>query len=192
MDPTRQTFHIRPVRAAVVAIAAAAGFASAALVGVAIARTFTLKVAKNAAVTNQSGTTKHENIVVTSAGFAVYALSGDSQRHPKCTKGDGCFRFWPPVTVSSRKKLSKAPGISGTLGVWHRDGFFQVTLGGHPLYRFAPDSQRAHATGEGIMSFGGTWHVVKDASSAPGGTTMPGGTTSTMTTTTTCLYPPCS
>ncbi len=173
-------------------VAATAGFVAAALVGVALAKTFTLNVAKNARVTNQSGVTKTENIVVNSRGFAVYTLTGDSKAHPECTKGNGCFTFWPPLKVSSPKNVSKAPGIKGKLGVWHRNGFFQVTLAGHPLYRFAPDHQKDHATGEGIHSFGGTWHVVKAASSSRSGTAS-GGTTSTMTTTTstTCLYPPC-
>jgi predicted lipoprotein with Yx(FWY)xxD motif len=174
----------------VATIAATAGFAAAALVGVALARTFTLQVAKNASVTNQSGTTKTENIVVNSRGFAVYTLTGDSKSHPKCTKANGCFSFWPPLKVSSAKALSKAPGIKGSLGVWQRNGFFQVTLAGHPLYRFAPDTQRHHATGEGVVGFGGTWHVKTAGSTTTSSTTMP--TTTTMTTTTTsCLYPPC-
>lgn len=174
---------------AVATIAATAGFAAAAFVGVALARTFTLQVAKNAPVTNQSGTTKAENIVVNPHGFALYALTGDSKSHPKCTKASGCFSFWPPLKVSSPRQLSKAPGIKGRLGVWRRDGFFQVTLAGHPLYRYAGDSRRRSATGEGVVSFGGTWHAEK-AGATSGSATMPA-TTMTTSTTTTCLYPPC-
>jgi predicted lipoprotein with Yx(FWY)xxD motif len=188
MSRLLRSLKTRSPRALVAAIAALAGFATAALVGVALAKTFTLEVAKNAMVTNQAGATKRENIVVNSGGRAVYDLTGDSKSHPKCTKANGCFKFWPPVTVSSPKKLSKGPGVSGKLGVWHRDGFFQVTVAGHPLYRFAPDSQRDHATGEGIHSFGGTWHVIKAAGSPGAGTTMSTGTT---TTSPPCLYPPC-
>jgi predicted lipoprotein with Yx(FWY)xxD motif len=186
---------LRPIRrgglnAAVATVVAVGGFATAALVGAAIARTFTLKVAKNAQVTNQSGSTTSESIVVNSHGFAVYALTGDSPRHPECTRANGCFGFWPPVTVASRKNLSKSAGVRGRLGVWRRDGFLQVTLAGHPLYRYSGDSQRHSATGQGIRTFGGTWHVIK-AATAAGGTTTSTGTTSTMTTTTTttCLYP---
>jgi predicted lipoprotein with Yx(FWY)xxD motif len=160
------TRFLRPARSrnakiAVATIAATAGVAAAALVGVALAKTFTLQVARNAKVTNQSGATKSENIAVNSRGFAVYTLTGDSTSHPECTKASGCFSFWPPLKVSSAKKLSKAPGIKGRLGVWHRNGFFQVTLAGHPLYRYAADTQRHKATGEGVQSFGGTWHVEK-------------------------------
>lgn len=173
-------------------IAAIAGFSTAALVGVALAKSFTLDIAKNAKVTNTMGVTKRENIVVNSAGFAVYDLTGDSKQHPKCTKANGCFQFWPPVTVASAQKLSKATGIEGKLGVWRRNGFLQVTLGGHPVYRFAPDSKRHAATGEGIHSFGGAWHVIKDPSPGGGMGTPPSTTSTPMTTTTApCSYSPC-
>ncbi len=154
-------FRTRRPKFAAVIVIATAGFTLAALVGVAFAATFTLHVAKNARVTNQTGHTVTENIVATSRGFAVYELSGDSQRHPECTKAKRCFGVWPPVTVSSRSKLTKGPGVKGSLGIWHRNGFLQVTLAGHPLYRYAGDSQRSHAVGEGIRSFGGTWHVIR-------------------------------
>ena len=148
-------------KAAVAIVAALTAFAMAALVGVALAKTLTLQVAKNAKVTNQTGTTKTESIVATSRGFAAYDLTGDSKSHPECTKANGCFSFWHPITVASAKKLSKASGIKGKLGTWHRNGFVQVTLGGHPLYTFFLDTKKRVATGEGIKSFGGTWHVKK-------------------------------
>jgi predicted lipoprotein with Yx(FWY)xxD motif len=197
MTPFAKLPHLFRPRSLAVLLAAVLGVATAALVGVAVAKTFTLQVATNAKVTNQTGVTKRENIAVNSRGFAIYDLTGDSKRHPKCTKTNGCFKFWPPVTVSSPKVPSKPAGVTGALGVWRRDGFFQLTIAGRPVYRFAPDSQRHVATGEGIRSFGGTWHVVK-AAKAPNGTTtttttttMTTPSTTTMTTTTTCLYPPC-
>ena len=174
-----------------VVVAALAGLASAALVGLAVAKTLTLQVAKGASVTNQSGATKTENIVINSKGRAVYTLSGDTTKHPKCTKANGCFAFWPPVTVSSAKSLSKAAGVSGKLGIFKRNGLMQVTLGGHPLYTFANDKKRANATGEGINAFNGIWHalfVVKD----PGGgqaTSPTAPAMSTPTTTPTSPYP---
>jgi predicted lipoprotein with Yx(FWY)xxD motif len=181
------------LRRAVLLPVAAAGFAFAALLGSALAKSFALKVAKNATVTNQSHVTKHENIAVNSRGSAVYLLTGDSKRHPECTKANGCFGIWKPIKVTSKKRLSKAPGIHGKLGIWRRNGILQVTLGGHPLYRFVSDHQKLPATGEGIRSFGGTWHVIKAAGASGGGTgSTTGGTTNTMPTTTgPCLYPPC-
>ncbi len=160
-------------------VIAITGFATAALVGVAIAKSFTLKVEKHAKVTNQQGVTKHENIL-TWHGFAVYMLTGDSRHHPECDNSI-CLQAWPPVKVSSMKNLSKAPGISGKLGVWRHKGFNQATLGGHPLYRFSGDKPNGAATGEGI-SFGPTevWHAfASSASKAAAGSGMSGtGTTS--------------
>jgi predicted lipoprotein with Yx(FWY)xxD motif len=168
---------------------AAAGFATAVLVGVAVASTFTLKVDKDAKVVNaKTGAVSHENIAANSKGFAVYTLSGDSKTHPECTKAKGCFKVWPPLTVASGKKPTKAAGIMGKLSTWHRNGFTQVLLSGHPLYMFAFDKQKNVATGQDITSFGGTWHVVK-ADATGGGTTSTSSTMSTGTTTTTTCVP---
>ena len=153
-------------RSAALLVAAVGGFAAAVLIGVAVANTFTLQTAKNAKVGSTTAT-----IVVNSRGRAVYYLTGDSKSHPECTKTNGCFAFWPPVTVSSAKMLSKAPGITGKLGTWSRNGLIEVTLAGHPLYTYAADRQKDVATGEGIQGFHGTWHVVKASSSGSGSNT---------------------
>jgi predicted lipoprotein with Yx(FWY)xxD motif len=179
--------RLRRVHVAIV-VAALAGLASAAMVGLAVAKTLTLQVAKGASVTDQSGSMKTEAIVINTKGRAVYTLSGDTTKHPKCTKANICFQFWPPVTVSSSKGLSKAAGVKGKLGVFKRNGIMQVTLGGHPLYTFANDHKKANATGEGLVAFGGTWHVVKDPS-AGSSTGNTGSTSSTPTMTPTNPYP---
>ena len=172
-------------------IVAIAGFATAAMVGVAVAKTFTLSIAKNAQVTNTRGISTRENVVVDARGFAVYTLSGDSMQHPKCTKANGCFAFWPPVKVASAKALSKASGISGKLAVWHRNGFFQVTLAGtssvHVLGR------QAQACRDGRRPAQLWRHLARqqDLRNKATGTTTPGGTTTmTPTTTTATPYPP--
>jgi predicted lipoprotein with Yx(FWY)xxD motif len=179
--------HLRRLRRVHVAlvVAAVAGFAGAALVGFAVARTLTLQVAKGASVTNQSGATKTESIVVNGRGRAVYTLGGDTTAHPKCKKSNGCFSFWPPVTVSSAKGLSKAAQVKGKLGTFKRNGITQVTLGGHPLYTFSQDHRKANATGEGVNGFGGIWHVVK----AAGGGSSQSSTSTTTSSTTTSPYP---
>jgi predicted lipoprotein with Yx(FWY)xxD motif len=118
---------------------------------------------------------KHESIAVNSRGVAVYTLSGDTPKHMKCTKNNGCFSAWPVVTVKGR--ASKAAGVKGKLGTFKRNGFTQVTLNGHPLYTYAGDQNRAGiATGNGLNSFGGTWHVVTagKASAAKAPAPMPG------------------
>ena len=148
----------------------AAIIAAVALAGVAIAKSMTLSVVKNGKVTNQQMVTKTEPIAVNSKGRAVYLLTGDSKTHAECTAINGCLAIWLPVTVNTaHSKPSAAKGIKSKLAVWNRTGLtgpiHQVTLGGHPLYTFLPDTKKAHATGEGIVAFGGTWHVIKATAS---------------------------
>ncbi len=183
--------HPSPVRRSAVLIAALlAGLAAAVLAGAAIARTLTLQIARDAPVSGPVVATTHESIVVSGAGRAVYELSGDSRQHPKCTRGNGCFAVWLPVTVAARATPSRAAAIGGKLSIWHRDGVVQVLLAGHPLYTFAGDRLRDAATGEGISSFRGVWHV---AVTRRGATATPPATTSipTRPTPPSCLSPPC-
>lgn len=172
----------RPRRFALIIVTALVGVATAALVSVAVAKTFTLEIAKGVKVsniTNPSAMTKVENVAANSHGRAVYTLSGDGKRHPKCTKSNGCFGFWPPVTVASGKKPSKAPAIKGRLGVWHRGRINQVTLNGHPLYTFSVDKAKGSAHGDGIATFGGVWHVIKTSRGVSSSGTSSTGTTPT-------------
>jgi predicted lipoprotein with Yx(FWY)xxD motif len=183
LDPAR-----RWRRAAVLVAAAVAGLSLAALAAIAVAKSFTLKVAKNAPVTNitaTSPTVKHEAIAVTSNGFAVYTLSGETAHKFKCTSAQ-CFMFWPPVKEASSKGLAAAPGIKGKLGVVHRMGFTQLTLAGRPLYHFMPDKKKNAANGDGVVSFGGTWHVITASTS---GHTHNSPTTPSTQPTTTNPYP---
>jgi predicted lipoprotein with Yx(FWY)xxD motif len=105
---------------------------------------------------------KSEPIAVNAKGVTVYTLSGESTKHLECTTGK-CFAAWPPVTV--RGKATMASGVKGKLGTFKRDGFTQVTLNGDPLYTFEGDGNKAGvANGNGIVAFGGTWHVVVEGS----------------------------
>lgn len=164
-----------------------AGVATAALAGgLAFAKSSpTLKTASNAAL--------GKTIVVDGHGLTVYELRPETKGHLLCTKANSCLSAWPPVTVKSRKvKLTAAPGVKGKLGLLHRNGFFQVTLGGRPLYRFAGDSGKGAANGQGLKSFGGTWHVVAAGPASTVTTNPTTDTTSTDTTTTevpTYTYP---
>src|SRR6202167_1067348 len=109
-----------------------------------------------------------EKIVVDAHGRTLYALSPETTHHLLC-KSSECLKFWPPLTVHSRRsKLMAGSGVRGHLGILRRsNGMLQVTLGGLPLYRFSGDSAKVAANGENIHSFGGTWHVVSAATNAP-------------------------
>ncbi len=161
----------RWARAARIATACMAGFAVAALTGLAFASTGskTLKTAHSSKL--------HKTIVVDSKGLTLYHLKPETTHHLIC-KTQACFSFWPPYKVSKNAKLTKVAGIKGKLGKFHRDGFWQVTLGGDPLYHYSGDNhKKGSVKGEGIPDPPGIWHAVTASSSTK--------TTTTTTTTST-------
>jgi predicted lipoprotein with Yx(FWY)xxD motif len=110
----------------------------------------------------------HQTIAVDQHGRTVYVLSPETTHHLLC-RSRSCLLLWPPVTVRSRSvKLVAGHGVQGRLGLLRRsNGVLQVTLRGLPLYRYAGDGSSGEANGEGIKSFGGTWHALR-ASAAQG------------------------
>ena len=101
----------------------------------------------------------HAIVIEAKKGMSLYYLVGDKEGRLCKTQ---CIGFWPPLTVKSlHTKVVKGKGINGRLTVFRRsDGTFQVALRGKALYRFAGDSAKGQANGEGIQSFGGTWHAM--------------------------------
>ena len=112
------------------------------------------------ALNSSANATLGERVVVSPQGRTLYTLSPETARHLLCRTGE-CLRRWPPLTVSSgATKLKAGPGVQGRLGILRRsDGALQVTLRGLPLYRYSQDRAKGQAKGEGVQSFGGTWHA---------------------------------
>ncbi|HEY5261978.1 MAG TPA: hypothetical protein VIJ33_07675 [Solirubrobacteraceae bacterium] len=136
-------------------------------------------------VTSTSNSKLAEQITVDAQGRSLYVLSPETTHHLLC-KSSECLKFWPPLTVHSRKtKLKAGPGVHGRLAILRRsNGMLQVTLGGLPLYHYSGDQAKGEANGQDIHSFGGTWHVLPVASDAsPPASTTP-------TTPTTPAVPP--
>jgi predicted lipoprotein with Yx(FWY)xxD motif len=91
-------------------------------------------------------------------GKTLYTLSSDPADKSTCT-GE-CATAWPPLKIAPNGKV-EAP-VMGTFGIIKRaDGTDQVALDGHPLYEFIKDTAPGQTNGEGIVAFGGTWHVAK-------------------------------
>ena len=118
-------------------------------------------------VKSASNSTLKETVVVNAQGRTLYALSPETTHHLLCTSSE-CFNHWPPLTVrSSKTKLKAGPGVHGSLGILRRsNGTFQVTLRGLPLYRYSEDHAKGEANGQGIESFGGTWHAATASASS--------------------------
>jgi predicted lipoprotein with Yx(FWY)xxD motif len=107
---------------------------------------------------------KQTSIVVDRRGDAVYELGGESLGKLKCVTAQ-CLKVWTPVLVrSAGVKIPVATGVPGQLSILQRvkAKLYQVMLDRHPLYFYSGDAKPIGTVkGQGIKSFGGTWHVVK-------------------------------
>ena len=138
-----------------------AGLAVASAGGIALAATppTVMKGTARVGSTNKS-------VVVSGTGQTLYALSDERVGNLKCLT-QACFAVWLPLKVGANDRLTKGPGVSGTLSKLRRvrGGFYQVMLNGKPLYRYSGDNNtKGNAKGEGVRSYGGTWRVVTPCS----------------------------
>jgi predicted lipoprotein with Yx(FWY)xxD motif len=108
------------------------------------------------------GTSSLGPIVVDDSGHTLYRYDKDTPGSGMSACNGACATAWPPAIVTGQP--SAGAGVAGTIGTITRaDGSQQVTLDGHPLYRFAGDQSTGDTTGDG---FGGIWHVVHANASA--------------------------
>jgi predicted lipoprotein with Yx(FWY)xxD motif len=154
-----RTYSAIAVALAVAGVVAAVALASG-------SRASTLRSVANRTLATQ--------VVVNAQGRTLYALAPESARRLLC-RSAACLRLWPPLTVASNRSTPKAgAGISGHVGLLRRGAHsFQLTLRGMPLYRFSGDRAGDEANGQGIHSFGGTWHAVTASATSAPSTTMP-------------------
>ncbi len=119
-----------------------------------------------AKMTSQFGT-----ILADGNGITLYTLMNNGQ--PVLCTGT-CATIWPPLTVASSMTPVTGPaGVTGLATVSNANGS-AVTFQGAPLYRFAFDHTPSDVNGDGIVSFGGTWHMVSvSMSSTPAALNKP-------------------
>jgi predicted lipoprotein with Yx(FWY)xxD motif len=112
-------------------------------------------------------------VLVDDHGRTLYTFTSGDRAVP-CT--GPCGTVWPPFLVPTGSTPKGVAGVTG-LGTTAQG---QVTEDSLPLYRYAGDSAAGDATGDGINSFGGVWHVVTVGTSISGGasstTTAPSST----------------
>jgi predicted lipoprotein with Yx(FWY)xxD motif len=96
-------------------------------------------------------------IVTDDSGRTLYVFMADTSTESTCY--DECAATWPALTVDGEPS---AEGVDASLlGTSARnDGSTQVTLNGHPLYYYAPDTSPGDTNGQGV---GGVWFVVTPA-----------------------------
>jgi len=134
----------------------------------------------SASVDSASNATLGEHVLVDGQGRTLYALLPETAHRLLCKSAE-CLKLWPPLTVASSKaRVRLGTGVHGRVGILRRaGGILQVTLDGHPLYRFSEDRSPGQANGQNLQSFGGTWHVLGESGSpsakAPAAAGAPGG-----------------
>ena len=142
-------------------------------IAVAVAVALTLAGVSAAASSSRGasvGTTRTAlgRIAVDAQGRSLYLFEIDKRGHSACS--GLCTSYWPPL-ITKGKPVALAGIKRSLLGTIRRsDGRLQVTLAGHPLYRFSGDSKRGQTTGEGLQDFGGGWDVL-----TPSGKKIEGG-----------------
>jgi predicted lipoprotein with Yx(FWY)xxD motif len=115
-------------------------------------------------------------IVVDANGATLYTLTKNGAAVP-CTSSTGCLAAWPPLLLPAGVTSAVGSGVS-RVGTVQAAGGTQVTVDGLPVYHFAADSAPGDTKGDGLSSFGGTWHVVKLTATGGTVTTSTGGSVS--------------
>jgi predicted lipoprotein with Yx(FWY)xxD motif len=106
-------------------------------------------------------------VLVDSKGFVLYAFGKDPTNtfHSHCL--GGCEASWPPLILSGSAPVASGAALGTQLGAVKRpNGKLQVAYAGHLLYTYALERRPGAALGNGVSSFGGTWHAL-----SPAGTT---------------------
>lgn len=88
-------------------------------------------------------------LVVDARGRSLYRSDRDRARPSLSRCAGACAKTWPPLTVARPDQVRVAgldPDLVGT--VRRADGRLQVTLAGHPLYRFAQDKKPGDLKGQ--------------------------------------------
>ena len=104
-------------------------------------------------------TTDLGDIVVDSAGMALYMFMPDNASTPTCAAD--CAQAWPPLLGEA----TAGDGVDSSLigSAEHPESGAMVTYNGWPLYYFAGDSAPGDTNGQGQ---GGVWYVI-DATGTP-------------------------
>jgi predicted lipoprotein with Yx(FWY)xxD motif len=141
----------RAVLALVLVVAVGAG-----VTAVAVGSGSPAKAKRSASVKLRS--TKLGRVVVDARGRTLYLFEKDKHGRSACS--GACAQAWPPALVKGKPVPGK--GIAGSkLGTTTRSGgSHQITLGGHPLYRFIKDARPGDTKGQNVDAFGAEWYVV--------------------------------
>lgn len=105
----------------------------------------------------------YPTVLGSSTARSLYLLSTEKGAKLHC-KGS-CLAVWLPVLVKdSVKSISVTSAVKGKVGFVDRTAKMkQVTINSYPVYTYTGDTGARQSHGEGVVSFGGTWHLVSAA-----------------------------
>ncbi|MEU8952534.1 hypothetical protein [Streptomyces sp. NPDC048489] len=89
-------------------------------------------------------------VVVNGAGFTLYRFDKDTANPSESNCTGECATTWPPYTVSKSGRVFIDGVDKSTVGFLPRDGGFQVTIGGQPVYLFSRDIKPGDTNGQGV------------------------------------------
>lgn len=116
----------------------------------------------------------YTGILANAKHHSFYLLSNESGAKIHCKTS--CLSIWPPLLVkTSVTSVSVGAGVAGKIGFVKRSSTMkQVTFNGYPIYFFSGDSGPNQVNGQGIVSDGGTWYLVRASAKSPATTKMTG------------------
>jgi predicted lipoprotein with Yx(FWY)xxD motif len=119
------------------------------------------------ATVSVAGNPKLGTIIVDSHGLTLYDFHRDEGAKSACY--GACASVWPPLKTSGTPQTTGGVEASKLGTAKRTDGTTQVTYGGRPLYTYAGDRKPGDAKGNGITSFGGSWHALHPNGKEAGG-----------------------
>jgi predicted lipoprotein with Yx(FWY)xxD motif len=99
---------------------------------------------------------KAGTVVTDGKGYVLYRFDADSAKPTKVTCYNDCAKVWP-AAIARGGITTKGVDKNLVSTVRRTDGTTQLTLAGHPLYRYAKDDQPREAYGQGVD---GTWFAL--------------------------------
>ncbi|MCS0604419.1 hypothetical protein NX794_24870 [Streptomyces sp. LP11] len=96
-------------------------------------------------------------VTINGAGFVLYRFDKDATDPSKSNCSGDCATTWPPYLVAPGGKVFLDGVRKENVGFIRRDGGFQVTIGGSPVYLFSQDTKAGDTNGQGRN---GTWFGV--------------------------------
>jgi predicted lipoprotein with Yx(FWY)xxD motif len=100
------------------------------------------------------------NVLTDQSGFTLYRFEKDSIAPPASNCAAQCAVTWPPVLVPGGRVEVKGVERSLVGTITRADGATQLTVAGHPVYRYNQDKAPGDVNGQGV---GQTWFALTPA-----------------------------